>query len=64
MLSPLRIIAIIQFSIFVVLLVVMSSLIFRNLMMKTERTAIMIVKPAIIVVVRVPADYIRPVTQM
>jgi hypothetical protein len=59
--SPLRIIAIILFAIFAVALLVISSLALRNVMMKTERTAIMDVKPAIIVVVRAPADSIRPV---
>jgi hypothetical protein len=59
--SPLRIIAIILFAIFVVVLLVISSLGLRNVMMKMERTAIMGVKPAIIVVVRAPADSIRSI---
>ena len=58
---PVRIIAIILFAIFVVALLIISSLGLRNVLMKTERTAIMNVKPTIIVVVRVPADSIRPV---
>ena len=51
MLVPLvRIIAIILFVMFAVALVVISSLILRSVMVKTVRAAIIIVKPAIIVV--------------
>jgi hypothetical protein len=58
---PVMIIAIIMFAIFAVVLLVIFSLGSRNFMMKTERTAIIDVKPTIIVVVRAPADSIRPI---
>jgi hypothetical protein len=61
LISPLRIIAIILFAIFAVALLIISSLGLRNVMIKSERTAIMDVKPPIIIVVRASVDSIRPV---
>ena len=58
---PVRIIAIILFAIFAVLPVVICSLVLWSVMMKTERPAIVTVKPAVIVVVRAPVESIRPV---
>ncbi len=58
---PVMIIAMILFAIFAVVLLVISSLVLWNVMMKTERTAIMGVESTIIVVVRAPADSIRSV---
>jgi uncharacterized membrane protein len=61
LLSPAMIITIIMFAIFAVVLLVIFSLGSRNVMMKTECTAIIDVKPTIIVVVGAPADSIWPV---
>ena len=56
-----RMFAIILFVMLAVALVVISSLLLRNVMTKMVRISMVIVKPAIIVVVLAPADSIRSV---